>query len=322
MSHLSLTRVVAAFVLLSTAAGFAAKPVKGPRIDVVFAIDTTGSMGDEIDVVKQRLRAMVAEIGTGQPRPDVRFGLVAYKDRGDAYVTRPVELSRNVNAFYEQIQALSADGGGDEPEDVAAALTWAIDKMNWDSSREVAKLVFLIGDAGPHHYANEASMKTLAARAKEKRIKITAIGCSGLMGDAEQEFRTLALNSGGRFDVLTYRQVVAQRDGSKKTVLTRGGETVVAEGELDEREWKAGADKVVAKGKAERVSAGSGFGTSAVTGGGGLGGMPGRMAYGTRASAPAAPPPAVAPVTAGENNLDALITTEIKASAEAAGTSY
>lgn len=278
--------------------------IKGPRIDVVFAIDTTGSMGDEIDVVKDRLRQMVADIGAGQPKPDVRFGMVAFKDRGDEYLIRPVHLTRDVNSFYGHIRSLSADGGGDEPEDVAAALGYAVDKMNWDKSREVAKLVFLIGDAGPQQYEGQPTLKTLASRAKEKRIKVTTIGCSGLVGSAEAEFRRVALNTGGKFDFLTYRQIIADGRGKKTTVLTRGGETYAADGELSDKDWKKGADAMAKSGAAAPVNAKPGSGL------GGLGGMGARAA--------AAPPP----VTWGENNLDALITSEIKASAEAAGTKY
>lgn len=275
----------------------------GPRLDVVFAIDTTGSMGDEIEVVKQRLHGMVAEIASGNPKPDVRFGMVAYKDRGDAYVVKPVHLSRDVNGFYGHIRDLSASGGGDEPEDVVAAISYAVDKMNWDRSREVSKLVFLIGDAGPQQYPGTPSLRTLALRAKEKRIKITTIGCSGLMGSAQSQFQTLAHLSGGKFDVLTYRQVVAQADGTRRTILTRGDRTYAAEGEMDDAEWKRGADAVAKKGRAKPVApARSGM----------LGGM------GRSAPADAAP----APVTYGENNLDALITEEIKAEAAAAGVAY
>ena len=59
-----------------------------PRIDVVFLLDATGSMGDEIAVIKEKMREMISAIALGEPSPDVRFGIVAYRDRGDEYVTR------------------------------------------------------------------------------------------------------------------------------------------------------------------------------------------------------------------------------------------
>ncbi len=284
---LALASAVAVLSLSTAALAHDTQQRKGPRLDVVFVIDTTGSMGDEIDVVKQRLHAMVSEISSGQPRPDVRFGMVAFRDRGDAYVVSPVELSRDVNSFARHIHALQADGGGDEPEDVAAALSYAIDRMNWDQNGQVSRMVFLIGDAGPQQYQGQPTMQLLASRAKEKRIKITAIGCSGLGPDAELAFRTVAMGTGGAFDFLTYRQVVARADGSRATVLTRAGETYEAEGALDDSVWKKGADSLAKRGVAAKPAA-----------------------------------PSAAPVTHGENNLDALITGSIKSEATAAGVKY
>ncbi|HEY4771014.1 MAG TPA: VWA domain-containing protein, partial [Myxococcales bacterium] len=67
-----------------------------PRIDVAFALDTTGSMGDEIDVVKEKIVDIARNVSAGQPRPDVRFGIVAFRDRGDAYVTKAFPFSREI----------------------------------------------------------------------------------------------------------------------------------------------------------------------------------------------------------------------------------
>ncbi|TMA11423.1 MAG: VWA domain-containing protein [Deltaproteobacteria bacterium] len=91
-----------------------------PRIDVAFALDTTGSMGDEIDVVKEKIVAIARNVSAGQPRPDVRFGIVAFRDRGDAYVTKAFPFSREIADVQKTLRSLDAEGGGDEPESVAA----------------------------------------------------------------------------------------------------------------------------------------------------------------------------------------------------------
>lgn len=280
-----------------------------PRLDVVFAIDTTGSMGDEIEVVKAKLRSMVSEIARGTPRPDVRFGVVAYRDRGDVYVTQATRLTRDIDEVVGVLSRLTADGGGDEPEDVQAALVESIDRMNWDMAHGVSRMLFVVGDAGPHNYPGEPSMGELAERAEEKAIRVNAIGCSGLNAWAEGQFRTLAMATGGGFDALTYKEVVATADGHAKTVLTRAGRTYVAEGALDDREWKKGADKLAASGAAAPVAAAPPAEYAA------LGGPGGRRAMAKASAAPA-------PVTSGENNLDAVITAKVKAEAEKAGVKY
>ena len=50
--------------------------VERPQIDVVFALDTTGSMSGMIAGAKEKIWSLANEISSGQPRPIVRFGLV------------------------------------------------------------------------------------------------------------------------------------------------------------------------------------------------------------------------------------------------------
>src|SRR3954447_16042992 len=84
-------------VLLATTAARAqndpagqAKDVAGgkPTIELVFVIDTTGSMGGLIDGAKQKIWGIVNEVMKSPAKPEVRMGLVAYRDHGDAYVTQ------------------------------------------------------------------------------------------------------------------------------------------------------------------------------------------------------------------------------------------
>ena len=84
-----------------------------PRIDVVFLLDTTGSMGDEIAVVKEKIKEMIVAILLGEPTPDVRFGIVAYRDRGDFYVTKVFDLTRDADRVAGDLSELEADGGGE-----------------------------------------------------------------------------------------------------------------------------------------------------------------------------------------------------------------
>src|SRR5437773_741682 len=62
-------------------------------LELVFALDTTGSMGGLIEGAKQKIWGIVNDVLKGQMARKVRVGLVAYRDRGDTYVTRVVPLS-------------------------------------------------------------------------------------------------------------------------------------------------------------------------------------------------------------------------------------
>ena len=63
------------------------------RIDVVFVLDTTGSMGGLIQAAREKIWSIATTMASAQSAPEIRMGLVAYRDRGDAYVTRVVDLS-------------------------------------------------------------------------------------------------------------------------------------------------------------------------------------------------------------------------------------
>jgi hypothetical protein len=93
-----------------------------PRIDVVFVLDTTGSMGGLIQAAKEKIWSIATTMASAQPAPVIRMGLVAYRDRGDAYVTRVVDLSDDLDSLYATLMDFQAAGGGDGPESVNQAL--------------------------------------------------------------------------------------------------------------------------------------------------------------------------------------------------------
>ncbi|MBM4280145.1 MAG: VWA domain-containing protein [Deltaproteobacteria bacterium] len=155
-------------------------PTIKPRVEIVFALDTTGSMGGLIDGAKRKIWAIANEVARAEQRPAVKIGLVAYRDRGDAYVTQVTPLTDNLDAVYEGLMALRADGGGDTPEDVNAALTDAVSKMAWSDDKGVLKMVFLVGDAPAHvDYPGQPQWSTTAQAAVHKRIYINTVQCGG-----------------------------------------------------------------------------------------------------------------------------------------------
>ncbi len=95
-------------------------------LDLVFLIDTTGSMGGEIQEAKERVRQIAEALSKQRPNQRLRIGVVAYRDRGDEYVTKVSRLDDRVEVSFAFLAALRADGGGDGPEDVVAGLLAAI----------------------------------------------------------------------------------------------------------------------------------------------------------------------------------------------------
>lgn len=170
-----------------------------PRIEVVFVLDTTGSMSGLIDGAKQKIWAIANRLASGEPRPELRVGLVAYRDRGDDYVTRKTEFTGDLDTVYADLLALQASGGGDFPEHVGQGLSDAIDGMQWSSGDRVLRLVFLVGDAPPHDdYQDGPGTAELAARARARGIVVNTVQC-GSNGDTTLAWRKLADAAGGDY---------------------------------------------------------------------------------------------------------------------------
>src|SRR5689334_14827162 len=84
-----------------------------PKIEVVFCLDTTGSMGGLIAGAKQKIWSICNQIAGGKPSPDLKVGLVAYRDRGDEYITKVFDLSEDLDAIHGHLKGFVAKGGGD-----------------------------------------------------------------------------------------------------------------------------------------------------------------------------------------------------------------
>ncbi len=155
-------------------------PQVPPRVELVFALDTTGSMSGLIDGAKRKIWSIAQFIAQGQPKPDVRIGLVAYRDIGDAYVTRFYDLSDDLDTVFEHLSSFEAAGGGDTPEHVSKALFDAVYKTSWTKDQAALKQVYLVGDAPPHtDYADGYDYKKIAKHAHDLGIHINTIRCGG-----------------------------------------------------------------------------------------------------------------------------------------------
>src|SRR6201984_1274331 len=113
-----------------------------PRIEVCFVLDTTGSMGGLIEGAKQKIWSIANEMISAQPTPELKLGLIGYRDRGDEYVVKSFSLTDDIDSIYGHLRDFKEEGGGDEPESVNAALAEAIEKMPWSQHRKVLKIIF------------------------------------------------------------------------------------------------------------------------------------------------------------------------------------
>jgi len=169
-----------------------------PEVEVVFVIDTTSSMGGLIEGAKQRIWGIANEIAKGRPGPKVKMGLVAFRDKGDSYVTQVFDLSANLDQTYKDLLSLSAQGGGDGPEHVIAGLDDAVGKISWSRDPKTFKVVYVVGDAPPHEdYPEAPTMSAVMQKALRRGLIVNSVQC-GTDSTATVAFTRIARMGEGR----------------------------------------------------------------------------------------------------------------------------
>ena len=149
--------------------------------EIVFAIDATGSMKDDMEVLRKELMPRLKE--ELKKFEKVRIGLLLYRDYGGDFSFKgiPVKMfpftsdlalfEKNLNSFV-----IRGTEGGDIPEAVYEALYGSLDFYSW--SKKTQKKIILIGDA-PAHQSPRGNKKynknEVKALAEKKNITIDAI---------------------------------------------------------------------------------------------------------------------------------------------------
>ncbi|MEM7029913.1 MAG: VWA domain-containing protein [Chloroflexota bacterium] len=178
--------------------------VSSVNLDVLFLLDATGSMGDEIHAIQSTIFDVAERIDNLPERPNVRYGLVTYRDRGDAYISKTYGFENNVAQFSRNLDTVYANGGGDYPESLNEGLHKALHNVTWRSD-DTVRLIFLVADAPPHlDYRNDYDYAIEMETAARSAIKVFPIASSGLDEQGEYIFRQIAQFTQGRFIFLTY----------------------------------------------------------------------------------------------------------------------
>lgn len=216
-----------------------AQPIARPRIEVVFALDTTGSMDQLIEGAKRKIWAIADELASAEPQPELSIGLVAYRDRGDAYVTQHYPLSSDLDAVYQQLNALSAAGGGDGPESVNQALFEAVHNTSWSDEPNTYRTVFLVGDAPPHEdYQNDVPYLHTVKAAVARGIVINTVQC-GEQQETTPIWSAIAQATQGSYASIAQsggmQQIAAPMDGEIDRLNAELSDTVLPYGASEQQ---------------------------------------------------------------------------------------
>jgi len=173
-------------------------------VDIMFVIDTTGSMSDELDYIKKEIENVVTEVQRQNANNlNIRLSINYYRDVTDEYVVRSYPFTTDIDTVVAQIGNQWADGGGDYEEAVETALMDGITGHDWNIDAK-SKLLFLVLDAPPHHNDNTlSSLKDIVTLTSEMGIKIIPVASSGVDKETEFLLRFLSMTSGGTYVFLT-----------------------------------------------------------------------------------------------------------------------
>lgn len=178
-----------------------AAPQQIDALDLALVIDATGSMGDELEYIKVELRSIAASVARDFPGVEQRYALIVYRDIGDAYVSRHFDFTSDLKTLEKHLGKQRADGGGDYPEAMDAALADASD-LRWRDDPATARMAFLVADAPPHDDRVEATMLA-TDRLRAQGVGVYPVAASGVAAEAEAVMRAAALASGGQYLFLT-----------------------------------------------------------------------------------------------------------------------
>lgn len=214
-------------------------------LEMVFVLDTTGSMGGLIDGAKQRIWGIINEVMQKPSKPRVRVGLVAYRDNGDEYVTKLLPITEDLDKAYTTLMDYRAGGGGDTPENVRKALAEGVRNAGWSKAgRGMAQIVFLVGDAPPQSYEQEPDVLITTAEAVRKNMIVNTIQCGSIDGTREI-WQTIALRGEGKYFAIAQdggvQAITTPYDIKLADLAVKVGKTYVTYGDKKKREANVSA---------------------------------------------------------------------------------
>ena len=124
-----------------------AKSQAARQVDVVIALDVSGSMSGLIDSAKQRLWDIVNELGRAQPQPELRIAILSYgrpaygAETGFVRINLP--FTSDLDAVNETLFAFGTSGGD---EYVARVVNTAVNELTWSTGSDALRILFVAGN--------------------------------------------------------------------------------------------------------------------------------------------------------------------------------
>ncbi len=185
--------VIVGLPRLSNAAGTGLGQSK--NLQLMLVLDTTGSMQPVLDGARRDAAQLIEQLHRETHGGELRIGLVAYRDYGEAYLTHqcPMDLP---DRLLSCLSGLNTQGGGNVPEAVLEGLQRASHHFT-NSPLLGDKVIVLIGDA-PGHSESASATASLVRHNAARGIITHTVQWGGHNGTREQ-WQKLAMQGTGQY---------------------------------------------------------------------------------------------------------------------------
>ena len=176
---------------------------KQPEVDIVIALDTSGSMSGLINAARQKLWDIVSEVAKAEPTPRLRVGLVTYGSGGnetDGYVIVQRDLTSDLDAIYGKLFELSTSGG---TEYVSRAIFRSLKELSWSADPDALRQIYVAGNESADQ-DRQVSLQQALSLARQKDVFVNAIYCGAANQSDALSWRTVAGSGRGVFAAIDH----------------------------------------------------------------------------------------------------------------------
>ena len=167
------------------------------HVDLVLALDVSGSMRGLIDSAKQRLWDIVNTIGGASPTPRLRVAIISFGNPAYGAQTGFVRIDQGLTTDLDEVNAalfgFSTNGGS---EYVARAVQTAIDTLAWSEQQNAIKIVVVAGNESAEQDP-EIRLRDAIRNARANDVVVSTIYCGPEQARDARGWRLAANRAGG-----------------------------------------------------------------------------------------------------------------------------
>lgn len=165
--------------------------------NIVFIIDTTGSMTGAIDSVKTRVKAFADKLK--QEKVDCNLGLIGFGDLLENEEPTIYSYTKDIEKYKRQVASIPRTDGGDLPESALDALETGLNKFCGSRNSSGEKSIFvLITDAPPHDPTVSGKSGADITRDLKNNNVVTYV-LSGNDSSCTRTYKSICTTTGGKY---------------------------------------------------------------------------------------------------------------------------